>query len=452
LIQGKSRRTPLLLVVISLAAIVAGCFGDPDAPAAAVDSTDIAIRDFPFGEPGSRELGGGSGPTGQKPQSKLWFNDGSWWGVLFDRSVGEYRIHSYGWDTRTWTDTGTLVDKRDRSRADALWDGEHLYVASAASNSASPYASVRLTRYSYDAALGSYLVDKGFPIAVSDGGTETVVLAKDTAGELWVTYTQEGRVYANRSLGDDLDWGEPFVLPTPGTTVSPDDISSVVAFGGKIGVMWSNQTEDAFYFATHKDGEPDEAWHSEVVLQGPNVADDHVSLKADSEGRVYAAVKTSLNDLPDKDPDAPLALLLVRSSDGGWDRHTFGRVGDRHTKPMVLIDEQRGDLYVFATSPCCDGGKIYYKRTSLNEVTFPEGRGMPFIESADDSHINDVTSTKQDLGGTEGLLVEASDKASGYYLQGALEAGAMEASTGSVVDEGQADQASPEAVTREREP
>jgi hypothetical protein len=46
-------------------------------------------------------------------------------------------------------------------------------------------------------------------------------------------------------------------LPVNGTSVAPDDISSVVAFDSQVGVMWSNQTDDAMYFATHKDGDPD---------------------------------------------------------------------------------------------------------------------------------------------------------------------------------------------------
>jgi hypothetical protein len=34
-------------------------------------------------------------PTGEKPQSKLWFNDGIWWASLFDRSTEEYHIYRY---------------------------------------------------------------------------------------------------------------------------------------------------------------------------------------------------------------------------------------------------------------------------------------------------------------------------------------------------------------------
>ena len=67
------------------------------------------------------------GPTASKTQSKLWFNDGAWWGILFDGSSEEYRIHRYDGARDAWSDTGTLVDARNASRADALWDDGHLY-------------------------------------------------------------------------------------------------------------------------------------------------------------------------------------------------------------------------------------------------------------------------------------------------------------------------------------
>src|ERR687890_500046 len=63
-----------------------------------------------------------AGPTAAKTQSKLWFNDGSWWGILFNGSSEEYHIYRYDRAKDAWRDTGTLVDGRNTSRADALWE------------------------------------------------------------------------------------------------------------------------------------------------------------------------------------------------------------------------------------------------------------------------------------------------------------------------------------------
>ena len=86
------------------------------------------------------------------------------------------------------------------------------------------------------------------------------------------------------------------MLPVTGTSVTSDEISSVIAFGGdRIGIMWSNQaaTNTGYYFAVHRDGQPDTSWQpTEAARTGAESADDHVNLKVDAAGRVYAAVKT----------------------------------------------------------------------------------------------------------------------------------------------------------------
>jgi hypothetical protein len=253
---------------------------------------------------------------------------------------------------------------------------------------------------------------------------KTIVLDKDTTGKLWVTYTKNNHVYVNRSLSDQQTWGTPFVLPVTGSAVSSDDISAVVAFDSQIGVMWSNQLDDAMYFATHTDGEDDEVWQeSRTAIQGLKRADDHINLKAlpagDPSGRVFAAVRTSLDDLPNPDPNAPQILLLVLGQDGEWTSHVFGKVGDHHSRPLVMLDEEHRELYMFATAPT-GGGTIYYKRADLDSISFPSGMGTPLIQSATDTHIDDATSTKQNLTSATRLAVLTSDSESKYYLHNAV--------------------------------
>jgi hypothetical protein len=227
-------------------------------PAAA--AVDTGYRDFSYGN------GTANSPTGEKPQSKLWFNDGTWWGLLFDPATEDFYIYRLDQATQTWSKTSTLVEPRSSARSDVLWDGSHLYVASAPSNTQSTNQAAQLRRFSYDKASKKYTLDAGFPATVASNPIEAIVLDKDTTGKLWVTYTQGSKVYVNRSLTSDSSWGTPFVLPVNGTSVDPDDISAVVAFDSKIGVMWSNQTDGTFYFATHNDGDPDSAWQGGVAM------------------------------------------------------------------------------------------------------------------------------------------------------------------------------------------
>lgn len=95
--------------------------------------------------------------------------------MLFDRSSEEYHIYPYEWPSHYWNDTGTLLDERNFSKADALWDGDHLYIVSAGPNSTNSAHSARVSRYSYNVATRSYALDAGFPVTVTNGGMKAIV-------------------------------------------------------------------------------------------------------------------------------------------------------------------------------------------------------------------------------------------------------------------------------------
>lgn len=383
---------------------------------ARAQAVEAGYRDFSFSQNAPE-------PTADKPQSKLWWNAGSWWGSLYNTNSAAYEIHRLDRATQTWISTGAVIDARAGVHMDTLWDGQKLYVVSGSTT-----LPGLLYRFGYDTVSGRYALDSGFPVTVRPGSAETVALAKDSTGQLWITYKKNSKIWVNRSLGSDNLWGKPFVLPVSGVDVYSDDISSIIAFGGdRIGVLWSNQREKRFVFAVHLDAAPDDSWQaSETALPGPGQdpllpwADDHIHLATDASGRVYAAVKTSLNDLPDRDPNAPLVMLLVRQPSGAWAGHTFGKIRDSHTQPIVRIDEEHSQLYLFATAPRT-GGAIYYKSAPLSAIGFDTGRGAPFIKSANDPAINSVTSTKQNVNSLTGLVALASDSTSLYYLHNDLD-------------------------------
>jgi hypothetical protein len=279
----------------------------------------------------------------------LWWNDGSWWGSLWDTTSQDFHIFRLDLSTQTWIDTGVTLDPRADTHSDVLWDGSHLYVASHRFvddelPAASGYPSY-LYRFSYDPIAKRYSLDSGFPVQINNYKTETLVIDKDSTGKLWATWQQNNTIFLNRTLnGDDRQWGTPFALPASATSVTVDDNSAVIAFGGdSIGVMWSNQTtsNDAMYFAVHVDGQPETVWGAaRTAIQGPNTADDHINLKSlqvDSSGRVYAAVKTSFTN-----SSQPQIMLLVRDrSTGDWTSYPIARVSDCPNRVIVLIDEEK---------------------------------------------------------------------------------------------------------------
>jgi hypothetical protein len=72
---------------------------------------DIGYRGFSYGDFNSVQT-----PTDDKPQSKLWFQDGSWWGLLYSASAHATKIHRLDLSTQTWVDAGTVVDTRPAAR------------------------------------------------------------------------------------------------------------------------------------------------------------------------------------------------------------------------------------------------------------------------------------------------------------------------------------------------
>jgi hypothetical protein len=412
------RKTNLLLASMVLAVLLA-CGVALAAP------VEVGYRDFQYNSNAPT-------PTGNKPQSKLWYTpDGTWWGVLFNKSTNYYDIYRFDRATQSWSDTGTRVDARGHSKSDALWDGTHLYVATSTVDSTPADQNAYLRRYSYDPTTKRYSLDIGFPALIGRGPMEALTIDKDSTGLVWATFTQPDaqgatKVYINHSQGSDAIWASPYVLPVSGATVKADDISAMISFDLKtqapqIGVMWSNQLDSAMYFSSHKDGAPDTSWSASVkVSQGKKSADDHINLKAledDPSGRVFAVTKTSFGDLASTPASAPQIEVLVLGQDGTFHHNTFSRIQDDQTRPILLIDETHRQLYVFAAGPNTSTPRaIYYKQAPLSNISFPEGDGTPFIKSSLDTAIDNPTSTKQNVNATSGLLVEAQNSGTHYYL------------------------------------
>ena len=390
----------------------------------AIAQTDGGYKDFTYGN--------NVAPTGEKPQSKLWYHDGSWWGVLYNSSPSylRFEIYKFNWSAQTWTTTTIPVESRQRSTLDVLSVGNDLYIASAAvpiaQNEGNP--NINIYRFNYDTINTTYFFESGSTIPSNP--VETVVIDQDSTGTLWITFTDidsstsQQSVFISHTLETPNQWSTPTVLPLTGAAnLSPDDISTLVAYSGKIGVLWSNQIANSVYFGTHVDGQADDVWAPNPALQGPKYADDHLnikSLQSDAAGQVFAAVKTSLNDGTSPNPDDPLILLLTLDNKGGWSRRTVSRVKDNQTRPIVLIDEQNRQIYVFATLryPNQMTGAIYYKQASLDNpgMQFPDGPGTRFIELSGYTHINNASSTKQPLNSITDLLVIASDDTAKSYF------------------------------------
>jgi hypothetical protein len=405
-----------LIVMLSIA------IGARTSPATAADG-DVGYRDFQFGSSCN------STPTGEKPESKLWWNDGNWWGSLC-ATDNTYHIFRLDLASQSWKDTDTRLDDRPTTKADTLWDGQKLYVAShvftsSGSSTSSSSQWGRLYRYSYNQMSKTYSLDSGFPVNVTRGKSETLVLEKAKNNQLWVTYVESGRVMVNHSGASDAEWGAPFALGVTGASnLDSDDIASIITFdrpsaSAKVGILWSNQNDARMYFATHVDGASDSSWNSFGVYlstaDSPAAADDHINIKLQSDGvGVYAVTKTS-----NSSSNQPLVVLLSCTgscaSAGSWRVTTVYRRSENHTRAILLLDTTNRRINIFSTSPE-SGGNIYRKVSGMDNIAFASGHGDLFIKNALDAKLNNPTSTKQNVNDTTGLVVLASDQDTRRYL------------------------------------
>jgi hypothetical protein len=363
---------------------------------AAVAAQDIGVIGPPL--TGSGPTIGTPSVTESKPESKVWFHDGSWWGSLWNAAALQFRIHRLDSGTDTWIDTGVLVDPRPDSHCDALAAGNKLYIGTHEYSQGGGSAGnpMLVVRYTYDGS--AYTVDAGFPVQISNHSSESMLIARDSTNTLWAAWKQDGRVRYCRSLGNHTTWTLPEILPTNTTDFTSDDICSLIHFNNdRIGVMWSDQVTGNFFFTTHLDGQPDGTWSApEIVL--PGESNDQINLKADATGRVLAILSNNMGQ----------TKLMVRELNGTWQENLVSGPGDNYIRPIVLLDEESRLVHVFAQA----GSNIRHKSTSLDAIAFPPGQGTIVIQDADANVLN-PTSHKKSVDARTGILVLAANTFTG---------------------------------------
>ena len=398
--------------------------------------------------------GGATRPSSDKPQSKLWFTDGTWYAGMFRYKVSpgpisSHRIFRLNHATLVWVDTTTVVDERDNSHGDYLWvEGtQTLYVASAGAASTTGGASIIFSRYTYNSTTNAYTRVAGVAVPGTETGAHTVSIARDSSGRLWTAWPSGTQVLFSTSSDDGTTWTTPAQVPVQaanpirGGTINQTDTASVVAFGTNVGIGWSDHDttgEGGFYFAVIAAGADPAVEGSWTLEELPTLvgtagerADNHLNLKATSDGTVYAVGKTGKDTAScATNRTQPLVEAFRRTTAGAWNVRLVATVGDCVSRPQIVLSEQLGVAWVLMTSPN-GGGAIYTKSAPLTGADALVFRGpadttsqpgVPFIRSATETRIDDATTTKQALTSTTGLVALANNVPSStggggkYYL------------------------------------
>ncbi len=393
----------------------------PLASALATKLTANGQMDFVYGP--AVDDAGGTGTT-HKPESKLFYTGGTgepvrWWAVLGTSGpspaagVWLFELVNHSWVARVG-----LPAADPWAKADALFEDGTLYVSTRdnlASTAANPrQSSLYEIRYT---GAGSWGAVQG-PFSITTASPETLTLAKDSAGRLWVTYESGGQIRA----GHTAPGGTSFTFVTVSkTNVTADDIAAVTAFGGdRIGVFWSDQVAHKDFFAWRSDGAAVTApWTVETAYGGgvgscPTAtsdlcADDHLNIKV-YQDQVYVSVKSSLNDAAPNDPNDPLNSLLRRSSNGTWSAFPINTVAQNVTRPVTLLSPAQDRIWVWGTR----GAEVDVWETSFSSPAFTSTGFVPWTKASSGSP-GDATTTKQLTTTATGAVVMSSTSSRAEY-------------------------------------
>jgi hypothetical protein len=364
----------------------------------------------------------GTGHTLDKPQSKLWYTVHpttgavTWWAILSDsvdlyfhklvNSVLQKQTFPHG------TEDHARVDADNTARADVLWTGTHLFVllckGTTPSGSEQCNSPLSLSKYTYNPDTQIYTREAGFPVSIPiSSGSESATIAQDSTGRLWIAYDPGTAI---RVLWSDPQNHTSWTTTGGGLAVNAqainsDDLTAVVAFNNSIGVIWSNQSNESMRFRIHRDGDAVNTWQTEeLVAQGGDIADDHINLAVTDAGDILAAVKSSSSS-----PDNTTNLFVRWYADDSWEGPFF--VTADSSRANVVFDQTTQDVYVVYTGSFDSGPRtIFYKVANLSQLLNLMDSDEIDLISVSGQDINNVTSTKQAVCGTTGLLIAAKDQ------------------------------------------
>lgn len=329
--------------------------------------------------------------TGEKPQSKVWKFNGTWWGV-FATNSGTF-VHRL--DGTHWTSVLKLSNSSS-VHADVLSTGSVAHVL-LYTGSSSNLASIEYV----GGGAGSYQMWSSRPSLSTvklSKGVETATLAIDGAGRMWVASDASTTAEVRYSDYPYNTFSNPITI---GTNLTNDDITAIATLpNGSVGVLWSGQANKRFGFRAHAPGANPNTWTADEVPAsqsalnvGTGMADDHLNIAVASDGTLYAAVKTSYDsDSSSTSNGLPLMALLVRRPNGTWDN--LRTVDTTGTRGIIVLNEQDQSLMVVYSFTGGNGsGDIVYRKASLSNLSF--GPRTTIMRGS----LNNVSSTKQNVDG-----------------------------------------------------
>ena len=253
--------------------------------------------------------------TGEKPQSKVWEYNDTWYSVMPDSS-----------GTWVWKLNGTQWQKQLQLTADDGFQADVKVSGNLAHVLLFDGSNSKLATVEYDHGVDNRyemwsLRPSLVNVAVNDSA-ETAVIDIDSTGRMWVAYdtssTMEVR-YADFGA-QFTNWSAPITVAL-GHQVRRHRLADCHAERrDRRHVVESKHASDLASAFTSTAPRPVHGSIAEVPAnqsaqsKGAGMADDHIHLAVASDGTLYAAVKTSYDS-----SGYPRMCLLVRRPSGVWD-------------------------------------------------------------------------------------------------------------------------------------
>lgn len=323
-------------------------------------------------------------PTQDKPQSKIWFSDGSWWTILPDsQGPSIWKRGDSQWQKMTSLDSELA---KLPGKADVFSNGQEQYILLV--------GNCELNFLKLNTRSGSVQISQKGPLPLPSlcKEIETATITQDDAGTLWVASDMNEQVIVWSSKNEGISWSQPVVLSE---SISSDDISLISKFHGGVSVIWSNQSEDALYERTML--QKDHLWSPrKTISKGKKTADDHLNTTLLVDGRLALVSKNSLDQV-----GKPQFVFRVRSVAGDWEDFPYENLTEAISPTRPIITQlPNGQLIELHTNGLKSGAaeiSVNSIKSQLDSSFQLSGRFR--LVTKDGAHLNSVSVAKNDFQG-----------------------------------------------------
>ncbi len=290
-------------------------------------------------------------PTSDKPQSKLWFMDDTWW-VLLPRSAGPslWQRTDDGWKEH---EEITALMVNIPGRVD-VWAGENEITAVGVSDDSLVVFQLMNSGSNWEFRF----LDALYP-PDNKASMETATISRDKEGQFWVAADAGDKICIWSSFQADGPWKGPYVL---GSGIDDDDICLATTLPEGVGVIWSDQKHETVLIRIHENNQPFERWGDVITIeQGNKTADDHLNAVLTSNGTLWVVTKNSVDEI-----GQPQFVLRVRNREGLWANYPYCKLDKVKypSRPVIFAVENNPSLIL-------SGHTIYNHANSyLGEIDF----------------------------------------------------------------------------------